>query len=290
MRLKFLVILLVILILGILLIAAKSYLPKALPSSPSLFEQTIKAASLKDTIKITISNSSSNLELSKQDGIWKTNNLPADQNKISQLLQSLQASGQANLVAQTDSQDNDFGVDSKDATKIQFGNLVVLVGKPSGNGSYLKFQNSTDVFLLDGLTPDLISTNIQDWYDKIITKIAPTSFKKLTFEQNGSSFSIDYDAAVWKINGKEVNETKLNPVILDLESLPAKSVASKSDILNYPSSPSLTLLIDYGSKEEKLDFYQGSQDYLITRVSDGESFMVDPSLVKDFLLNQSDLI
>lgn len=274
MRLKNLKLLGIILLVLVGLLAFKIYSPQ-LSSQISPYKEKISGVKRVSVQTIAISKGTDTVTLAKEQDVWRANGKKADKSKIDELLTLLLPETSPEIVAQTDKRHKEFELTSDLATKITLNdNTKLLLGKSSYPSIYARFDGQNDVFSLKGSA--LISATVTDWYDKTIFTVDQTKISKMIFTNENGLLSLMKRDNKWMIESanKEAKKDKVDGVLTALTNLTAQSVADKEFLGNYPTSPTLTLTVEYDGKKETLEFTKGESDYLVKRQSDGENYIV----------------
>lgn len=295
MRSNTIKLLLIVFLVVVGLIALNIYLPK-LRRQPSLYQKKIASIDKNSISTIEISKKEKSVTLKKQDNLWKINDKKANSASVNSLLAGF-FSDNTELISETNRQHENLELTEEKATKVKLDDkLSFLVGKSGAGGLYIRFADSDAVFLAKDLSTSDVSTDANDWYDKTIVEIDSNKIKKLTFKKPSETFTVVKDEQNnWKFeeNDKKVNQEKIRSISSSLSLLSARSLAEAADLSNYsnyPDSPDLTLTLDYNSQTETLKFYGSDDDYLVSRASDKENFIISSITAETFLISSQDLL
>lgn len=264
-------------------LAYKIWLPQIKPQT-SAFGEKVKGTTAATVQNIQITKDKDTVILTKEQNEWKVNGKKANKTKIEDMLSQLLPQS-AELISQNESRQKEFEVANELGTKVKLGNsITMLLGKSVSGGSYVRFDNDKDVFLLKNLYAYSISTDNKEWMDKTILLVDKDKIQKLSFQINTSRLSLIKEKDKWTIEGenKEPKKDKLDSLLLNLSSLNADSVADKDTVQKYPEISNSQVTIEYDGKKETLQFYKGESDYLVKRQSDGENFLVSNSKTEEF--------
>jgi hypothetical protein len=275
MQNKTLIVLIAIISILATIWGATTYLPRFTPT-PSFYAEKVKSFDKNVVQSIVIKNSSGSLELKKESGVWKVNGKRADTIRVNSLISELFPSVFPEIIAQTDKRHKEFELTKDTATSIVFDDkLTWLVGKNTGTAVYTRFDGDNNVYLLKLVTSNL-STQATDWYDKTIISFDQSKASKLTFKETSKTITLIKKEDKWvdEATSKEAKKDKVNSVLSQVSSLSAQSLYNSPKGQSYPITPTLTLTIEFDGKSETLEFYKGSSDYLIKRLSDREQFIV----------------
>jgi len=285
MKNKTLVILVAILFFLVAVLVLKNLTPRIYTETSPYLEK-LKFYNKNDIQSILIKKSTDSIELKKEGGVWKLNGKNANEEKVNQFIDSLFISVSPEKVAQTNKKHEEFELTKEKALTVVFDNsLIFLIGKSSGAGAYVRFEDEDNVYLLDSITGS-ISSKVHDWYDKTILKFDREKAKKIVFKQHGkkaTSIIRKEDKWIDEVNGKEINQEKLNSVLSQISNLSARQLYEPEKGVAYSSYPLLILTVEFEEKVETLEFYKGSSDYLLKRTSDKEQFVVGESDVSSII-------
>jgi len=276
MQNKTLIVLMAILAILAAIWGATTYVPKLIPVS-SPYAEKIKSYDKNAVQSIVIRNSSSSLELKKENGGWKADGKKADTAKVNSLISELFPSAAPELIAQTNKRHKEFALTSDTATTIIFDHkLTWLLGKNTGTAVYARFNSDDNVYLLRSVVNSL-SPQAADWYDKTILSFDQTKASKLIFKQTGKktiALIKKEDKWVDEATSQEAKKDKVNDILAQASSLSAQSLPDPQKGQAYPISPVLTFTVEFDGKSETLELYKGNSDYLIKRLSDREQFII----------------
>jgi len=269
-------ILFIITFILLVFLGVKTSLPRLSPTS-SPYQKQVKTLDKNSLKSILIKKTDKQIELKKENNIWKINSKKADSGKIESLVNYLLPAIPPELIAQTDKRHAEFELTDEKAAKVRLDNkLTWYIGKSSGTSVYSRFDKENSVYLLSGLSPYDLSVNADDWYDKTILSFDQSKVSKVSFKDKSGEKKIIKKDNKWLFekDDKEVNQDKINSVLASLSNLLAKSLAEDKELTNFPKNPELTITVDYDSQSQTLEFYKGKEDYLVKRQSDGEKFLI----------------
>jgi|GEM_PF-6759240 len=275
MKNKTLVLLVVILFFLVVVLVLKNLTPRIYTENSPYLEK-LKSYNKNNLQSILIKKSTDFIELKKEGGVWKLNGKNADEEKVNQFVNSLFVSIPPEKVAQTNKKHEEFELTKEKALTVVFDDkLIFLIGKSSEAGVYVRFEDEDNVYFIN--STNKISLETDDWYDKAIVKFNQEEARKIVFKEAGKkeiSIVKKEDNWVEEATGKNINKEKVTNFLSKTSSLSAKSLYKPQGKTAYSSSPSLILTLEFEAKSETLEFYKGSSDYLIKRLSDREQFIV----------------
>ncbi|MBM3282853.1 DUF4340 domain-containing protein [Candidatus Gottesmanbacteria bacterium] len=292
MKAKSLYILAIILFLLIALVGFQLYFPKFL-KTPSPYHEKVKSIDPKSVTIAEITSKEKSLTIKKGENIWKINGKKGNEVKIEELINNLVTATEPQVIAQTDKKHQEFELTDDLAKKISLdGKLVFLIGKSTMDGTYVRFEKTDQVYLVKNLSSQSYSLNPDDWYDKTIVKIEEKNINKILFVKEKERFTLFKEDNKWKLEDgkKEIDTNKLSPILTSLSLLQAQKLADKETVSQYPISAVVTVAIEHLAGKETLSFFQGKNDYLLKRDSDGEHFIILEYQAKNFLIPASDLV
>jgi hypothetical protein len=221
------------------------------------------------------------IQLSKKDGQWQTpDGFPADQNKVTQLIDKLNGLKTALPVATSESAVKRFKVDEKDFIRhvtLQKGDQT-LASLYVGNGagarqSYVRSAKETAIYGLAIGRYDF-PTTADSWQDKAVLQtdkdeITAVNLAELKLERDNQSTSSD-SMIVWKTQslpeGKVINQKAVNDALSPLSSLRFDKVLGKQS---------------YGLEKPGLSFSltlkKGKRDYMFGKMKDQANYVLKVS-------------
>ncbi len=270
-------------------LVVKTYLPRFL-SKPSAYMQKTSSLDKTSVQSLTIKDKTATISIVKENSVWKINGKKADSDKVDNLINQLLTPDSPELIAQTDKRHKEFELTDDTATKITLDDkLTWLVGKSSGTGVYARFEGENDVYIIKDIWRTSLPS-VSDWYDKTILEFDQTKLTKISFTQNGKTTVIVKKDEKWvDTNGKEVKKDKVESLLPQLSNLTAHSLFDAEKKIDYPKTPTLTVTVEYDGKSETLEFYKGSSDYLIKRMSDKEQFIASEYSILSIVSAPKDL-
>lgn len=234
----------------------------------------------------TLSKDKNNLQIIKNNGVWKAEMKKADGVKIDSFLLPLFPKAEPEAVSESSSKQKDFLLTKELATEVKLTDkLSLLLGKTSSNGLYVRFPDNNTVFILKGMSETLFSTTPTFWRDKTIVSFNKDKASKLFLDKNGTKIILVNKNKKWVFEdtGKEPDKTKTEALFSAISPLTALDFATKEKAASYPETPELTLSLEQEKTKENLEFYKGENDYLVKRASDGELFTISSSTIDPLL-------
>lgn len=212
--------------------------------SPQLKERQNRSwlADKIDTIdKIEIVNGEEKDTLVKKDGQWlvtSENDLPADKEKIEQLLASLEKLKKTELVSKNESYHHKFGVNQESAIglKVYQGEttlLHLLVGNagPDFESNYIRFPEQKEVYLS---SVALRSTLIQPrWKNLKVTDFYSDEVEKLIIKRGQNQKEFDSEKAkdlVNQLTGIQANDAQAGSIAEPTTTITIKLKENRGEI------------------------------------------------------------
>ncbi|HUW21943.1 MAG TPA: DUF4340 domain-containing protein [Candidatus Bathyarchaeia archaeon] len=290
---------LILVVLVVALILQRSWGKQQLTLSSEKYKQKITGFSKDEIgfIEIISSDEKQKLLLEEKDNQWQLGLRKADNKRVNDLIDSLMAGDQVELIAETDQQHEKMGLKEEQATRLALRKsdkkeLKYFLGKSNFSGTYTRFQDDLPVYLISKLT-DAGSLLEEDyWHDKTIVSLENQHIHWLKFAHSGSEFMLENREEGWKFKDdvSEVDKDKVEEVIAGLSPLTATSLADKDERNNYQKEKELLLAIGLDDKTIGITFYKGEDDYLAERDPDNELFKISSYTTEGFFKEKADFI
>lgn len=234
---------------------------------------------------LEIRNQSGSLRLEKPDRDWLVKGKRASTSKTEELIKTLFPKEPVDVVDKTPQRHREYALTDDLGTLVATEGLTVIVGKDTTKGVLVRLQGEEAVYRLSSLSPYLLSTDVQDWFDKTIVALEEPWLKSITLTSAGDKVRLAQSNKKWLLvaTQKEVPRQALSELISTLYVFSGVAIVDESEIDKYPRTPLLTIDIDYLDKTETLIIFRGEDTYLLLRQSDQEKFNVEPYLVDRFL-------
>jgi len=279
-----------ILLILILALAGKMVLPQfAQKKSP--YEQVVATIDKDAISSVSITTKNESVALTRENDTWKISGKHADKDKVEDLIKQLTIHEGVQLIAQTEQRHKELGVATGQATEVKVGDISFYVATPSAAGALVRPANGDDVYLVPGISSFLLSTTSSYWIDMTLISYGIDQYNRIEFARTKERFTLVKQDEKWMIeNGKEVKSEKWDPVAQKISYLVADGSLGEEKIREYPKLSSLTMTVSAGNEKETLTFFQGKDNYLVIRGSDGGYFVVNSDKAEALLLSQQDLL
>lgn len=128
--------------------------------------------------------------------------------------------------------------------------------------------------------------------DMFIFTSKPEVLAEITINGDGKESVISNKNGKWinENNGQELTSEKLSPFISTILYTKAHAFFSEDSNTTYSTTPNLSLKIDYEGKQETLEYYKGTTDYMVKRKSDNERFILDESDISPLISMQKEVL
>ncbi len=260
----------------LLIWGAKMYVQhRTRPLSP--YTEKVRSHNPTAVQTIVLRNTQGTVALKKEDGAWKLNGKKADTSKVEHLVETLFPTIAPELIAQTDKRHEEFQITDTQATTVMVDDaLTWFVGKSEGVYIYARLDSDANVYLLRAGTASTFSTDASDWYDKTILAFDQARTSKLTMNLRGETRSLVNKDGTWveESSGKETKKDTVNSLLSHLSNFWAESLYDGADGVSYQTKPELSITVEYDGVSETLQFFKGTSDYLVQRISDQERFTI----------------
>ncbi len=232
--------------------------------------------------------------LQKEGTTWyltKPLRYPADKKRI-----NLAISTVINLIVKTIASDNPkkqslYEVDSSALTlkiyekgKLK-GHFYIGKAGPTRGDNYIRKYNSNEVLLVRGSLSFLFDSPDSDWRDKTILSINPNEIKKIEFQYEKDSFTLQFTDSLWMIGDIAANKDEIDRITNNLAEL-------KTDFFKDTppdTIPKLYAVITFNDKQIK--FYKLDEEQFLAQSSDSTQwFIVLKSKISNILKRREDFI
>src|SRR5262249_51583432 len=107
---------------------------------------------------------------------------------------------------------------------------TMIVGKmgPSFSEVYVRFPDTKDVYLGEGIDTWTLNKEVKDWRDKSIMATTADAIKELTYTVGSRETSFHRDSTGWKSESKTLDAATMNPVLNSLANLHADDFVDSS--------------------------------------------------------------
>lgn len=255
----------------------------------SLPSQT-KKTSWENIQAVVIKTTQQETTLQKENSQWiiisnkaslfsdENNNIPADKNKINELLDSLEKFDQKELVSQNKEKHSLFQVNQDEPLlTLKFTDqpqISFIVGKYSYSrgGTYVRLPEKDQVFLMT--TNLTTSINQEGWENLRLLEAISFETEKVALsfpqKQQTAIFEKD-DQGNWKRENRDVDKEKIKDFLSSLDYFEGKTIHLKKEKHDQLTNTKLTLVItNEEGKETKINFYSNNE-FLASK--DDESFV-----------------
>lgn len=249
--------------------------------------------------KIKIRRAFSNISFEKSGENWKLTepvNYLADQEAIYSLLASASKLKINSLVSSNPTKQTLYQVDTITGTQLKFHNLKenivsLIVGKmgPSYLESYIRAENSDDVYLAEGLNSWILNKEVRDWRDKTIYKTEKDSIKQLYFEFDKDKFITERIENKWVIGIDSIPSATIDNLLSTLSNFRTEDFIDTN--LTLPQ-PQLKLEI-VSTNKTNLFFYPIQPDssrYWIVSSNSPQIFVVGKYSANQIIKTKKELV
>lgn len=289
---KLLVVILAILIvvLGSTLLREKTPSPNA-PYNDRAFNLTPEKVK-----NITVRNKDNNIVLERSKDGWTVNSKKARKNRVNDLLTTLLPKENPKIINNDPTKKQEYGLNREKRIEITLnGKPKFFFGKPTDGGVFVEIEGSDNTYLLpnsEASSDADIMLDFASLVDMFIFTAKPEMLSVITIRGDGNESKITNKDEKWinEKNDQEILSDKISPFIASILYTKAHSFFSETSNATYSPKPNLSLKIIYDGKQEILEYYKGSTDYMVKRKSDNERFILDETDIAPLLSMQKEFI
>jgi hypothetical protein len=164
--------------------------------------------------KVEIRRPSQTVSIENEGGTWTITSpgrYGADPSMVQQLIGRASRFRMGNLISSNPDKQSVFEVDSSNGTVLSFTDRSgktssIVVGKsgPSYTESYVRFPESKDVYLAEGLDNWSLKKELKDWRNHTIAEIPGESVQHITYTVADNRYEFVRDTTGWTSNGQGV--------------------------------------------------------------------------------------
>jgi len=222
MRFRGLSILLII--LAVLVVVTWMYRRRAEPPEPiRLFSD------FGDVQKIVLSRGDSTIVLESAGDEWRIVSpieAAAEEGAVSTLMDALRGMEIGEVVTRRPEMHESFGVGEGEKTEIfvqsSSGEVSFVAGKAAGFGEgYLRLSGEDAVYLVKGFSRHSFARGLDHWRDKSILSIPRDAVEGIDYSYATERFSLSKEDGEWRLNGADIDSSKILPVLAALENFRA---------------------------------------------------------------------
>lgn len=237
----------------------------------------------------------STLSFQRQDGLkWKVNDYDADLTQVNSLLDKIIAPKEIQLIAENPAQHPGLGISSSSAVisiPNDQGNKQVTLGNDTVGGTYIKLEGSDFVYLVSALPNQNRMSDLSAWVDPVIARFNQSELAKLNIISGKDQLLLSKVESKWMYDGKEVNMTAINPLLMTLESFATKGLLSEQEVSKLPKNPSTTLKIERDNQEPvTVNFYEIKDLAAVSIESKPGVYGISQESLKNFKPDKSELL
>jgi hypothetical protein len=286
----------IVLVLLVMVLVGKDYLPKR-PTEKDAFVESISGFGVQGVSLLTLSQGEESLSLIKDGGNWEVDKYAADVRQINNMLEAILEPVGVELVSETNQRHETLGV-SDNAPILTIGTatdeLLVYLGMTTTGGRYVRLEGQDRVYLVDGLTINMSSTNIADWVDKTIISVDEKAVSRITITQPLITTVLEQREGEWYEAESSValDRTGFSAMLNTLKSFVTQGLFdTESEENSYTQRPEIGIVIERnGLDAVELAFYRGEDDALVSSSEREGRYIISSSLMDNFALSDDDLV
>ena len=275
----------------VVVLSLKLFLPKLLPEK-SAYTGKLDGLTKSSVQKIGITKDNEAIELTKESNGWRLDSKRANKAKIEGMLDQLMPKDDPVLVAETSQKHKDYGVDKESATAVKLNDKVTLLMglTSSDSGIYVRFEGDDKVFAVKEASSARPTAIKSDWYDKGVLGTEKDKIQKVSGTLDGKQLTVMKKNDKWAdANDKDVSQDKMNSLLSNLATLTAQDLANEANRGAYPTTPQVSLTVEYDGQTETLDLFLGTDNYWVERRVSQEKFIVSIADINNLLNAARDL-
>lgn len=273
----------------------KDYLPQGETTKDEYVANTAQL-SAEQVEEIVVSQGEEEVVLSNDGGEWMAQGYVADKELIKDMLLALSEPGKVQLVSETNARHDALGV-TNEASKLTIrspgSELVLFMGESGKGGRYVRFEGQDKVYVIEGLTSVMSSTDAADWVSKTVVEVDESNVTKVKVVQATGTVELEQRDGDWYELGDEtpLDRTKFSAMLNTLNSFVTQGLVSKEDEDGYAAKAVVTVeVIEKGKDPIELAFYEGEEDAVVTSSAKVGKFVISTSLLDTFKISRDDLV
>jgi hypothetical protein len=193
--------------------------------------------------KIEIRSATGTTMVEKQEGTWFVTSpihFRADSNAVVAILSQGKRIELKDLVSSNPEKQRVFQVDStglliriseKDMSRAAF-----RVGKTSSSftETYVRRENSTEVYLANGFLSGTFNRQLKDLRDRTVFRVDVNSIKEVKFQYGDTTFTLQLRDTVWQIGNERASDATVRTFLSSLSNLQADDFIDSAMTLSRP--------------------------------------------------------
>lgn len=235
--------------------------------------------------QVVVEKAENKLALKKESLGWQVETYKANQESVNQLIKNLLTPDSPELVAETNAQHKNLGVDNDNGTKITFSNgekqVVWVVGNPAADGFYVKFNDGDAVYLVKGIPTTAVDAAIGSWLDKTLAQIQESALKTMSItDKNGKTIKLVRTGGDWFEEGKQtaLDPEPLTPLLTKLAALTTQGLVEDEKSIGKTPVLVLKLDLDGGGTQTLTAYTNGESGYALENSDRPGKFLIDKTI------------
>jgi len=186
---------------------------------------------------------------------------PADSLRINRVLSGIKDLELGDVASSRKEMATEFEVDNLLGINIKAigksGSASFILGKASKDFtySYIRFPDKDDAFRSKGLTKYMFPEKLDDWRDKQILSFDGNNVSEIDIVYTKEKVELVRKDTVWMMNGKEVEESKVSPILTALSNLKADGFAEETEF-----KPDFQVKVKFAGGDEEVLFISEEKD------------------------------
>ncbi len=248
--------------------------------------------------KLFLKNGSHQLSIAKQNTSWRVNGFPADPEKIGAFLANVTSMQVTGIASSEQSSWSSLNISPDKATQVTMS--IHNAQQPptlfiSSDGSVVRENTESTVYSL--ANPITISVDEKSWEDVTMLHIYNTSdiISFTLTDVNGNTSIFTKSNNGWILNGNQIADSKISPILQNFLTLTADHLLAKADASAFTQNAgSLQLVLSVRSAKNKSNtsstktitfsvFGPQNNEYLVTKSGDSRYFIIESSSLQQLL-------
>jgi len=245
--------------------------------------------------KLEITSETGEVTLEKQAGRWMLVNpikYPADENTVASALAQAKSINLKGLVSSNPDKQSLFKVDST-ATLVKVyekgsESAAFRVGKPSSTFSetYVRLDNSNDVYLAEGILSSVFSRQPKEWRDKTIYKTDQTGITEVKLQHGDTTVNLAFRDSLWFVDRDSAVQSNVTSFLSSLSNFQADEFIDSA----ITRLPKLTATIDVLGSQIRFYYNKDASKYYVQTSGSAQWFEIQPWRASQVLKRKKDFL
>jgi hypothetical protein len=291
-----LTLLLVIVVLGAAF-ALQQWLAQRGGQENSMYFESIEGFAKENISEITLAKGDQALQARKENEQWKSDQAFIDATLMQSLLENLLNPEDMLLISQNTQQHASYEVTAENATiamlKNPSGEKKFYIGSPESGNYYVRIDGTDEVWGVEEMPSQVFDVTLAQWLDKKLLAVDEQNITTLVIDKSGNLITLQQRDNSWFVDGGEqpLDKTSFSDLLMQLESLVATGMIADEQLGDFPTNPSLKLIVNtQGATPTTIELFTGKDTIMAKVVDRPGNFEISQSTFDDLNLNRSDLL